>query len=146
MFVRKLAEILEETSLGEIELADGDRASASPGQLTVAQRRSRAAAPMPAAAPAAAPVAAPAAAGDLGKHPGAVKSPMVGTAYLAPEPGKPGLRRTSATRSRRARRCCIIEAMKTFNPIKAPKAGTSRRSWSRTRGPWNSAKPLMIVE
>ena len=91
-FVRKLAAILEETSLGEIELADGERrirvaraAVAAPAQFTMA-------APMvaPAGAPMAGPaVAAAPASGDLGKHPGAVKSPMVGTAYLSPEPGKP---------------------------------------------------------
>ncbi len=66
-----------------------------------------AAAPAPAAAPSAqASAAAPAAAsGDPSKHPGAVKSPMVGTAYLAPEPGKPNFVSVSATRSPPDRRC-----------------------------------------
>src|SRR5262245_26236087 len=90
-FVRKLAQLLQETGLGEIELADGDkRIRVARPAITVA------AAPIAAAAAIAAPAAAgggaaPAAGGngDLGKHPGAVKSPMVGTAYLAPEPGKP---------------------------------------------------------
>ena len=88
-FVRKLAAILEETKLGEIELTDGER------RIRVARPTApvaQAAPVMMAAAPAAAsaPVAAavPAVA-DLSKHPGVVKSPMVGTAYLAPEPGKP---------------------------------------------------------
>src|SRR5260370_38068944 len=83
-FIRKLAKLLEETNLGEIEMADGDR------KVRVAR---------PAAAPllanpaplAAASIAASAAVpitNDVSKHPGAVKSPMVGTAYLSPEPGK----------------------------------------------------------
>src|SRR5690348_6096319 len=87
-FIRKLAKLLEETNLGEIEMAEGDR------KIRVA--RPAVAAPMPAPLPIAAVPAAltvagtPAPAGDdLSKHPGAVKSPMVGTAYLSPEPGKP---------------------------------------------------------
>src|SRR5262249_6124379 len=88
-FIRKLAKLLEETNLGEIEMAEGDR------KIRVA--RPAVAAPIPAPLPVAAvPVAMAAAAGspspaasDLSKHPGAVKSPMVGTAYLSPEPGKP---------------------------------------------------------
>ena len=86
-FIRKLAKLLDETNLGEIEMAEGDR-------------RIRVARPAPAPVAGSVPVAAlpitvagalaPApAANDISKHPGAVKSPMVGTAYLSPEPGKP---------------------------------------------------------
>src|SRR5205085_3479691 len=88
-FVRKLAAILEETNLGEIELADGER------RIRIARPIAAAApiavAPTAAAVPvvAIAAVAAPAAPSDASKNPGAVKSPMVGTAYLSPEPGQP---------------------------------------------------------
>ena len=87
-FVRKLAQLLQETDLGEIELADGDkRIRVARPTVTVAAAPA-AARPRPPLPPRP-PAAAPAADADLGKHPGAVKSPMVGTAYLAPEPGKP---------------------------------------------------------
>src|SRR5215470_123759 len=87
-FIRKLAKLLEETNLGEIEMADGDR------RIRVARPTlaAPAAVPIPVAAvPVAAASAgsAASAANDMTKHPGAVKSPMVGTAYLSPEPGKP---------------------------------------------------------
>ena len=141
-FVRKLAEILEEKDLGEIELADGDR------KIRIARPTvTYAAAPM--AAPAAAPVAAAAPAGqaaaDLAKHAGAVKSPMVGTAYLAPEPGKPNFvgvgDKVSAGQT-----LLIIEAMKTFNPIKAPKAGTVMQILIDNAQPVEFGEALMIVE
>src|SRR5215212_3068662 len=114
-FVRKLAQILHETNLGEIELGDGDK------RIRVA-RPTMTVAAAPAAAAAAAG-AAPAGGNDLGKHPGAVKSPMVGTAYLAPEPGKPNFVAVG-DKVTAGQTLLIIEAMKTFNPIKAPKAGT----------------------
>ncbi len=143
-FVRKLAAILEETNLGEIELADGDR------RIRVARPKiTMAAAPvaMPAAAaPAtgAAPGAA-APASDDAKHPGAVKSPMVGTAYLAPEPGKPNFV-SAGDKVTAGQTLLIIEAMKTFNPIKAPKAGTVVRVLVENAQPVEFGEPLMIVE
>src|SRR5262249_55895827 len=86
-FIRKLAKLLEETNLGEIEMADGDRRIRVAGRKTIVAAAARAAAAMPVAA--AAPANATPVANDAAKHPGAVKSPMVGTAYLSPEPGKP---------------------------------------------------------
>ena len=143
-FIRKLAAILEETKLGEIEMADGERrirvarptTVAAPSPITVA----------PAAAPASAP-AAPAAApnGDAGKHPGAVKSPMVGTAYLAPEPGKPVFVHVG-DKVTAGQTLLIIEAMKTFNPIKAPKAGTISQILIENARPVEFGEVLMIVE
>lgn len=146
-FVRKLAAILEETKLGEIELADGER------RIRVARPTApvaQAAPVMMAAAPAAiaAPVAgaAPAAAGgDLSKHPGVVKSPMVGTAYLAPEPGKPNFV-SVGDKVTAGQTLLIIEAMKTFNPIKAPKAGTVMQVLIENARPVEFGEPLMIVE
>lgn len=142
-FVRKLAEILEETHLGEIELADGERRiRVARPTMTVA-----AAAPVAMAAPlaAAAPVAAAAAAGDMAKHPGAVKSPMVGTAYLAPEPGKPNFVAVG-DKVTAGQTLLIIEAMKTFNPIKAPKAGTVTQVLVENAQPVEFGEPLMVVE
>ncbi len=144
-FVRKLAEILEETHLGEIELADGERRiRVARPTVTVA-----AAAPVAMAAPlAAAGAAAPAAAavaGDIAKHPGLVKSPMVGTAYLAPEPGKPNFV-AIGDKVTAGQTLLIIEAMKTFNPIKAPKAGTVTQVLVENAQPVEFGEPLMVVE
>ena len=103
-----------------------------------------AAAPTAVAAPVAAAGAAPAA-GDLSKHPGAVKSPMVGTAYLAPEPGKPNFV-SVGDKVTAGQTLLIIEAMKTFNPIKAPKAGTVVQVLIENARPVEFGEPLMIVE
>jgi len=143
-FIRKLAAILEETNLGEIELADGER------KIRVA----RATAAAPAAAPTAvapagaAPVAmvpVTGATGDHSKHPGAVKSPMVGTAYLSPEPGKPVFVHVG-DKVTAGQTLLIIEAMKTFNPIKAPKAGTVSQILIENARPVEFGEVLMIVE
>ncbi|WP_020695537.1 acetyl-CoA carboxylase biotin carboxyl carrier protein [Reyranella massiliensis] len=142
-FVRKLAEILEETHLGEIELADGER------RIRVARPAvtMAAAAPVAMAAPLAAAAVAPTAAGaaDIAKHPGAVKSPMVGTAYLAPEPGKPNFV-AIGDKVTAGQTLLIIEAMKTFNPIKAPKAGTVTQVLVENAQPVEFGEPLMVVE
>lgn len=143
-FIRTLAKLLEETNLGEIEMADGDR------RIRVA-RPSTAAPPgfpLPAAAApiavAASGAAAPAA-NDVSKHPGAVKSPMVGTAYLSPEPGKPVFVNIG-DKITAGQTLLIIEAMKTFNPIKAPKAGTVAQVLIDNAQPVEFGQPLMIVE
>jgi acetyl-CoA carboxylase biotin carboxyl carrier protein len=141
-FIRTLAKLLEETNLGEIEMADGDRkirvvrpAVAGPVAMVPA-----------AVVPAAAVIGAgAAAAADLSKHPGAVKSPMVGTAYLSPEPGKP-LFVSVGDKVSAGQTVLIIEAMKTFNPIKAPKAGTVAQILIENGEPVEFGQPLMIVE
>ena len=145
-FVRKLAEILQETSLGEIELADGERSIRVARQtITVA-----AAAPIQATAPAIAASTSPAAAAapgaaDLSKHPDAVKSPMVGTAYLSPEPGKPAYVNVG-DKVAAGQTLLIIEAMKTFNPIKAPKAGTVVQILIGNAQAVEFGEPMMIVQ
>ena len=142
-FVRKLAQILHETHLGEIELADGDkRIRVARPTVTVAATPVASAA-TPLAAPSAAN--APAMGNDLGKHPGAVKSPMVGTAYLAPEPGKPAFV-VVGDKVTAGQTLLIIEAMKTFNPIKALKAGTVTQILVDNAQPVEFGEPLMIVE
>jgi len=144
-FVRKLAEVLEEKNLGEIELEDGDR------KIRIARPTvTYAAAPMAApSAPAAGAVVTAAAAivgaADLAKHPGAVKSPMVGTAYLAPEPGKPNFVNIG-DKVTAGQTLLIIEAMKTFNPIKAPKAGVLMQILIENAQPVEFGEALMIVE
>jgi acetyl-CoA carboxylase biotin carboxyl carrier protein len=145
-FIRTLAKLLEETNLGEIEMADGNRKIrvARPAVAAAAVQMSQA--PM-AAAPAsatAAPIAA-AVPGDFSKHPGAVKSPMVGTAYLSPEPGKPVFVHVG-DKVTAGQTLLIIEAMKTFNPIKAPKAGTVAQILIDNAQPVEFGEPLMIVE
>ncbi len=145
-FVRKLAEILEEKDLGEIELADGDRKIriARP-TVTYSAPAPTAAASAPAPGAAVAATAAPAGAADHAKHPGAVKSPMVGTAYLAPEPGKPNFV-SIGDKVTAGQTLLIIEAMKTFNPIKAPKAGTLMQILIENAQPVEFGEALMIVE
>jgi len=143
-FIRKLAAVLDETRLGEIELADGER------RIRIARPTvTVAAAPLPAAASAAAagpgPAAADVVAGDLARHPGVVKSPMVGTAYLAPEPGKPVFV-SVGDKVAAGQTLLIIEAMKTFNPIKAPRAGSVTQILVENGHPVEFGEPLMIVE
>jgi len=144
-FIRKLAAILEETNLGEIEMADGERKIRVARPTTITAPAAQAAmAPTAAAAPIAmVPVAV--AAGDHSKHPGAVKSPMVGTAYLSPEPGKPVFVHIG-DKVTAGQTLLIIEAMKTFNPIKAPKAGTVTQILIENSRPVEFGEVLMIVE
>jgi acetyl-CoA carboxylase biotin carboxyl carrier protein len=143
-FIRKLAKLLEETNLGEIEMADGDRRIKVARPAVVAP----AAVPVPVAAVPAAVTAsgsAAPAANDLSKHPGAVKSPMVGTVYLSPEPGKP-LFVNIGDKVTAGQTLLIIEAMKTFNPIKAPKAGTVAHVLIDNAQPVEFGQALVIVE
>mgnify|MGYP003347061071 CR=1 FL=1 len=145
-FIRKLAKLLEETNLGEIEMAEGDRRIRVARPKVVAATMA-AAAPAPlaqASHPTAIPAATPAGT-DASKHPGAVKSPMVGTAYLAPEPGKPVFV-SVGDKVTAGQTLLIIEAMKTFNPIKATKAGTVGQVLIDNGQPVEFGQPLMIVE
>jgi len=117
-FVRKLAKLLEETGLSEIEYAEGDkkiRCAVATGQVVQAI----ASAPAPTAAPVAASVPATAAvpAGT------AVPAPMVGTAYLSPTPNAPAFVKVG-DKVKQGDTLLIIEAMKVMNPIKAPQGGT----------------------
>lgn len=117
-FVRSLAELLKETGLTEIEYAEGDKRIRCVGASQVVQV---------AAAAVAAPVAAPAAAAEAQAKPvlsgTPVTSPMVGTAYLAPEPGAPSFVKVG-DKVKQGDTLLIIEAMKVMNPIKAPTSGT----------------------
>jgi acetyl-CoA carboxylase biotin carboxyl carrier protein len=139
--IRKLAELMTETGLSEIELAEGDR------RVRVSRAASAAApAALHFAAPAAAPAAAaPAAAASPASHPGAVISPMVGTAYLQAEPDAPPFV-TVGGQVRVGDTLLIIEAMKVMNPIKASKGGTLTQVLVSDGQPVEYGEPLMIIE
>ncbi|MCB5945010.1 acetyl-CoA carboxylase biotin carboxyl carrier protein [Acidocella sp. KAb 2-4] len=143
----ELAALLNETGLSEIELAEGDRKVRLARAITqvtmpIAAPAALAAAPAPAAAAAAAPVAAPA---DLSKHPGVVKSPMVGVAYLSAEPGAAPYV-TVGQNIEAGATLLLVEAMKTFNQIKAPRAGVVKQILVATGAPVEFDEPLMIIE
>jgi acetyl-CoA carboxylase biotin carboxyl carrier protein len=142
--IRELAKLLDETGLSEIEIdRDGMR-------VRVARELALRGAPAMAAA-AATPQPAPPAPGpnvavdDPAKHPGCVRSPMVGTAYLAPEPGAANFVEVG-TRVAQGQTILIIEAMKTMNHIPAPKAGTVTRILVGNRQPVEFGEPLAIIE
>ncbi len=146
--IRELAQILRESDLTEIELVDNDMRVKLVRQVTVAAM----AMPMPAAhaAPSAGPAsvpasAAPAAAEIDADHPGAVNSPMVGVAYLSSEPtAAPFV--TLGSKVAQGQTLLLIEAMKTYNQIKAPRAGTVTRILVESGTPVEFGEPLMIVE
>lgn len=146
--VRKLAEMLKENDLTEIEVEEADRRIVVKRQVTVAAAAPMAAMPAPMAAPAAAPQAAapaPAAAPAAADHPGVVKSPMVGTVYLSSEPGaKPFV--TAGQKVNAGDTVLIVEAMKVMNPITAPRAGTVKEVLVQNAQPIEFDQPLVIIE
>ena len=154
--IKDLAELLNATGLTEIEIESGGmriKVARSGGQATTAY--------VPAPPPASAPVAAPAeAAGadtagepapatdpaeDPATHPGAVKSPMVGTAYLSPEPDAAAFIKVGDTVSE-GQTLLIVEAMKTMNPITAPRAGKITQIIVQNEQPVEFDQPLVIIE
>lgn len=141
--VRELAAILNDTGLSEIEVEHGElrlrlarTLTAAPMQTHVVQAN---AAPVPAQS---APTPA---AADPGKHPGMVPSPMVGTAYLSPEPGKPAFIKVGDTVTE-GQTILVVEAMKTFNPIPAPRAGKVLAILVTDSQPVEFGEPLAIIE
>ncbi len=140
--IRALAQILADTGLTEIEIAEGDsriRVARTPAPVTAYAA--------PTIAPAAAPTPVPLAVAepDDADHPGAITSPMVGVAYLSPEPGvanfvAPG-QAVSAGQT-----LLLIEAMKTFNQIKAPRAGVVARILVTSGVPVEFGEVLMVIE
>ena len=142
--VRELAELLAETGLTEIEVEDGDRKVrvARGGTMMMAAPQPMAsppAAPPPSGAAPAAPVAEPAA--DVA---GALKSPMVGTAYLTPEPGAQPFVKVGDS-VKQGDTLLIIEAMKVMNPIAADKAGTVQSILVENAQPVEFGQPLVVI-
>ena len=141
----ELAALLNKTGLSEIQLEEGDRKVRlarilAPVTVPVAAPTVASA---PVSAPAPSPAVAPAA--DPAKHPGAVKSPMVGVAYLSAEPGTPPYVSVGQTVEAGAT-LLLIEAMKTFNQIKAPRAGTVKQILVASGSPVEFDEPLLILE
>ncbi|MCL7465047.1 acetyl-CoA carboxylase biotin carboxyl carrier protein [Phaeovulum sp. NW3] len=153
-FIQALAELLNKNELTELSVVReyGEDDSLEVRVVKQATVVAAAAAPVhyapaPTAGPAAAaPVAAPAdAGGDPASHPGAVSSPMVGTVYLAAEPGAdPFVKVGDAVKE--GQTLLIVEAMKTMNHIPAPKSGTVKRILVDDASPVEYGTPLMIVE
>lgn len=135
--IRALARVLEETGLGEIEYAEGDR------RIRVARGGAVTFAAPAASGPAPVPPAGDAEPEALG--PGVVTSPMVGTAYVAPEPGAPPFVRPG-DRVREGQTLLIIEAMKVMNPIKAPRAGIVGRVFVTDGAPVEYGAPLLSID
>ena len=145
-YVRALAELLDETQLSEIEVEDGDRKVRVARTLTAAAAAPVAFAP---AAPAAAPLAPPAPAAappppTTDSFADAVKSPMVGTVYLAPEPGAPTFASVGSS-VKEGDTVLIIEAMKVMNPITAPTSGTLKAVHVENSQPVEFDQPLFTI-
>ena len=143
--VRQLAQLLNENELTEIEVEDGTRRIVVKREVHVAAAPMAAPA-MHAPAPAAAqPAAASSAPASPSAHPGAVKSPMVGTVYLAAEPGsKPFV--SAGAHVKEGDTLLIFEAMKVMNPISAPRAGLVREVLVVDGQPVEFDQPLVIIE
>jgi acetyl-CoA carboxylase biotin carboxyl carrier protein len=141
--IRELAGLLDETGLSEIEIEKSGLKIRVARAVTVA-------ATMPSAhmghVPSAPPVSAPSAViADPAKHPGAVKSPMVGTAYRSAEPTAPAFIDVGS-RVQLGETLLIIEAMKTMNQIPAPRAGTVTSILFENGQPVEFGEPLVIIE
>ena len=158
--IRDLALLIAETDLSEIEVSQGDLRIRVARNVTITAPVHIA--PPAAYAPAPAPFVAPtstgfpaqsampeaptaSAAADLSKHPGAVKSPMVGTAYRAAEPGAPNFVEIG-DKVREGQTLLIIEAMKTMNQISAPRAGTVTAIIFEDAQPVEYGEPLVVIE
>jgi acetyl-CoA carboxylase biotin carboxyl carrier protein len=141
--VRQLAGLLDETGLTELEFECSDwrvrvaRSQGLPSTVMVSQ-------PLP-TAPTANPVAAVAEAEDLSKHPGLVTSPMVGVVYTSPEPEAPPFVAVGDN-VLTGDTLVLIEAMKVFNPIKAPRSGRVARIFVTNGTPVEYGEPLLIIE
>jgi acetyl-CoA carboxylase biotin carboxyl carrier protein len=142
--IRALARLLDDTGLTEIEIEQEGLRVRVARQAAFAQASMHAVhvPPPPVAAPAPAAIEIPL---DPGKHPGVVTSPMVGVAYLAPEPGaRPFVDIGSVVKA--GDPVLIIEAMKTMNQIPAPRAGTVKQILIEDGRPVEFGEPLMIIE
>ncbi|MSP00816.1 MAG: acetyl-CoA carboxylase biotin carboxyl carrier protein [Acetobacteraceae bacterium] len=138
--IRQLAAVMAETGLTEVELSDKDiRIRVVRGTIAVSAAAHTPVTTTIETAPRSAPMP------DAGPGPGAVTSPMVGVAFLAPEPGAANF--VSVGQQVAAGQILLlIEAMKTFNQIKAPKAGTVTKIVAQNSSPVEYGELLMIVE
>lgn len=143
--IRELARLLDETGLSEIEIEhDGRRVKVARQSVVHAAPAKPTSAPAPITEDAA-PANAATAPADLSQHPGAVLSPMVGTTYLSPEPGAEPFVKVGDTVEKGAT-LLIIDAMKTMNPIPAPRGGKVTEILVTNEAPVEYHQPLMLIE
>ena len=138
--IRRLAALLEELGLSEIEYAKGEerlRVARAVAGSSVTGSAGPVATPSPAGAPATSPA--------IAEHPGTIKSPMVGTVYLSPEPGAAAFIMAGDTVTE-GQTLVLIEAMKTYNPVRAPRAGKVTRILVSDGMPVEYGEPLLILE
>jgi acetyl-CoA carboxylase biotin carboxyl carrier protein len=151
--IRAIAELLNKENLAEIEIEKEDfrvrvtrsYANEAPVYAQAPQFLAPAAAPASIAPAGSVPPAAPAAAEDLAANPGTLTSPMVGTAYRSPEPGKPAFVDVG-TKVSEGQTLLIIEAMKTMNQIPAHRSGTVTRILVQDAQPVEYGEPLVVIE
>jgi len=150
--IEAIAKLLNEQNLAEIEIEREDlrvRVTRSYATQAVQQVQVPTYAPAPAqmapSVPAGSVVAAAPAAEDLASNPGTLTSPMVGTAYMSPEPGKPQFAPVG-TKVSEGQTVLIIEAMKTMNQIPAHRAGTVTRILVEDASPVEYGQPLVVIE
>lgn len=150
--IEAIAKLLNEQNLAEIEIERDDlrvRVTRSYANQGVHQIAVPAYAPAPAApapvAPAGVAAAIASAHDDLSSNPGTLTSPMVGTAYLSPEPGKPAFA-SVGTKVSEGQTVLIIEAMKTMNQIPAHRSGTVTRILVEDASPVEYGQPLVVIE
>ena len=152
--VRALADILDDAGLAELEYETTDLSVRLSRVTGAAAPVAAVAAPVAAAAPAAAPAgsaagstaaAASSAPADAASHPGAVTSPMVGTAYVAPEPDAPSFIEVGDT-VKKGQTILIVEAMKVMNPITAPADGTVKQIMVTNGQPVEFGEVLVVIE
>ncbi|HEY8127436.1 MAG TPA: acetyl-CoA carboxylase biotin carboxyl carrier protein [Hyphomicrobium sp.] len=144
--IRELAELLNATGLTEIEIEKSGLKVRVAKKISITAAAPQAYVAGPVAAPAApAGEAKPAGPSDHAKHPGAVKSPMVGTAYRSPEPGA-AVFCEIGSKVNQGDTLLIIEAMKTMNQIPAPRAGTVKAILFENAQPVEYGEPLIILE
>ena len=148
--ISRLAEILDKSNLTELEYEDEGCRICLSRQVNVVPAPAHAplppVPPAPAPVPAAAPAApAPAAEEDYSKHPGCVKSPMVGVVYLSSDPNSPNYVKVGDTVAE-GDTVCLIEAMKTYNPVKAHKGGKVVKILVESGDPVEYGEPLVVIE
>ncbi|MEW6258165.1 MAG: acetyl-CoA carboxylase biotin carboxyl carrier protein [Pseudomonadota bacterium] len=146
--VREIAQLLSDSDLTEIEVEHEGlriRVARTPAPITVAAPMAHAPAPVAPAIAAAAPAPAGESATDFSKHPGALTSPMVGTAYRAPEPNAPAFVEVGQA-VKEGQTVLIVEAMKTMNAILAPRSGTVTHILVGNAQPVEYGEPLLVIE
>lgn len=148
VLIEKLAELLQRTGLTEIELSEGEariRVAKQPAPIAANATLQPMAAMAPPPAPAAAEVVSPQAASADADHPGGVRAPMVGTAYLTPEPGADPFV-SVGSEIQEGQTLLIVEAMKVMNPIRAPKSGRVASVMVANGDPVEYDELLLIID